>query len=551
MKETEFNLIDEPWIKVMEPNGEVKEVSLLSALLDSDKYIDLAGETETQNVAVLRLLLAIMHAVFYRVNENGDEEPLEEDDIDIALERWKALWDMKAMPKKPVTDYLEKWRDRFWLFHPERPFYQSLSAKEGTYYPIGKFVGEVSESKNPETDRIFRSRLLKEGDGISYNEAARWLLYINGFDDAAVIKKGSRKRAPLSWLGELGIVYAKGENLYETLLLNFVVLNNDNSLWSDEPPTWEVDGVFEYKPEKLPEAPDSQMALLTLQSRRILLENKDGEVVRYQILDGDFFDKKYAASENMTEWKTKEKKRGNPEFEPCPHTPGRQMWRDFSGLFIPTNKRKIPGVVEWVSRLHKDRYISLKLISFASAGNRYDVSIKSAVTDILGDGLIFHMGLMNDIDNKWLIRVNDEVEKCDKAAEEIRSLASKVFLASGGAENQNKKTGGKGSGPKEKYCEKFEQQWYGRIDLPFRRWLMSLDPATGEKPYEAAERWHKTAKKIALNLAYEMIDNEPVSVVFGISKKKKDNKYEEIYSAAKAHIDFKNNISGIYGRSEN
>ena len=80
---------------------------------------------------------------------------------------------------------------------------------------------------------------------------------------------------------------------------------------------------------------------------------------------------------------------------------------------------------------------------------------------------------------------------------------------------------------------------------------MSLDPATGEKPYEAAERWHKTAKKIALNLAYEMIDNEPVSVVFGIGKKKKDNKYEEIYSAAKAHIDFKNNISGIYGRSEN
>lgn len=42
MKEREFNLLDEPWVRVMRPDCTVEEVSLPEALLNAHGYVDLA-----------------------------------------------------------------------------------------------------------------------------------------------------------------------------------------------------------------------------------------------------------------------------------------------------------------------------------------------------------------------------------------------------------------------------------------------------------------------------------------------------------------------------
>ena len=55
MKEVEFNLLDEPWVRVLCPDCTVREVSLTDALLHAHEYKSLAGELPTQDVAVLRL----------------------------------------------------------------------------------------------------------------------------------------------------------------------------------------------------------------------------------------------------------------------------------------------------------------------------------------------------------------------------------------------------------------------------------------------------------------------------------------------------------------
>ena len=91
MKEIEFNLLDEKWIRVRLPDNTVREVSLTEALIYSHEYADLAGETATQDAAILRLLLAVPLTVFYRVNAQGEENPLTESDE--ALIRWKEIWD--------------------------------------------------------------------------------------------------------------------------------------------------------------------------------------------------------------------------------------------------------------------------------------------------------------------------------------------------------------------------------------------------------------------------------------------------------------------------
>ena len=71
MTETAFNLVDEPWIRVLLPDGAAAEVSLRDVLLRAHTFSDLGGELPTQNIAVLRLLLAVLHTVFSRMDETG------------------------------------------------------------------------------------------------------------------------------------------------------------------------------------------------------------------------------------------------------------------------------------------------------------------------------------------------------------------------------------------------------------------------------------------------------------------------------------------------
>ena len=53
MAEPEFNLLEEPWIRVMTKDHKIKELSLTDTLIYSHEYVGLAGEA--QNVAVLLL----------------------------------------------------------------------------------------------------------------------------------------------------------------------------------------------------------------------------------------------------------------------------------------------------------------------------------------------------------------------------------------------------------------------------------------------------------------------------------------------------------------
>ena len=76
MKEIEFNLLTEPWIRVRLRDNTVREVSLTEALVSAQDYADLAGEMHTQNAAVLRLLLAVLFTVFSRVDAKGESRPL-------------------------------------------------------------------------------------------------------------------------------------------------------------------------------------------------------------------------------------------------------------------------------------------------------------------------------------------------------------------------------------------------------------------------------------------------------------------------------------------
>ena len=108
METMEFNLLRERWVRVRTQDCTVQEVSLTDALLHAHAYVDLAGEMPTQDAAMLRLLLAVLHTVFSRVDGNGVPAPFEEPRD--ALQRWGELWQLGHFPEQPIRDYLDNGR---------------------------------------------------------------------------------------------------------------------------------------------------------------------------------------------------------------------------------------------------------------------------------------------------------------------------------------------------------------------------------------------------------------------------------------------------------
>lgn len=528
MDDKKFNLLDEPWICVMKENGEVKELSLMDVMLHAHQYRRLAGELPTQDVAVLRLLLAVLQTVVYRYDTAGNEDELEE--TEDAYERWEEIWNEEKLPEKSIEEYLTKWKERFYLYDSDRPFYQVPKAVNGTEYTAAKLNGEISESSNKL--RLFSNRAGKEKDFLSDSEAARWLLYLNGYDDASAKAKQDGLLSPgTGWLGKLGLIYADGNNLFETLMLNLVLVNiSDKECWDSPKPVWEAETVKSAERTEIA-VPSNQAELLTLQSRRILLKKEEKGVSGYYVLGGDFFPQKAAYMEQMTVWKRYEPK-GNavPYDLPRRHSAEKQMWRDFSNLVMSDQENRTPGVLEWVAWLKDKKMIDKKkIICFKTASVQYDGN-NSAVEDVFGDYLEFHTDLLT-ANGKILVRIiREEIEKCEKAANIVKHLIEDL-----------KKAAGDCSGEKIQYGK---EEYFYQIDIPFRSWLKELDPI-GESDSDYYENvrseWRVQAYQIAEKLGINYVEQAGDKAFVGreIQEKKDGVERKVYYSSSSAFSIFK------------
>lgn len=498
MEQMEFNLLDEPWIRVMTEDCTVVERSLMQVLLNSHQYQRLAGELPTQDVALLRLLLAILQTVFYRVDPEGEDDPIE--DRAAAIRRWQALWNAGRFPVQPIRTYLETWKDRFWLFHPEHPFYQVPAAAVGTKFKASKLNGELSESAHKM--RLFPLRDGEEKETLSYAEAARWLVTLIGFDDSASTKKETGTGT--GWLGDRVNVYAIGENLFETLILNLVFLKDGKYVWAENIPAWEQPTMTTAKKREIP-LPDNQAELLTLQSRRLILSREENRVTGFSSTGGDFFGKEgriNAFSEQMTLWRAgKTPKNAVPQFVPASVDPWRQMWRDFEVILGRREDTHIPGGVAWLTELRRKNVIPRKYVHIASVGVTYD-SKKGSIADIISDHLDFQMSLLDAAGELWIVLVGGEIHLIDKVARALGALAEGLYLAQGGQLD--------GAGKKARQSQRDEgmRLLYAAVDLPFREWLAHIGAQHGDDENTRAQEqqcWRSIVFRIADNLGREMV----------------------------------------------
>ena len=515
MKEIEFNLLTEPWVRVRRPDNTVQEVSLTDALLHAQDYVDLAGEMPTQDAAMLRLLLAVLFTVFSRVNVEGEPEPFEEEDD--ALARWGDLWQLGHFPEQPLRDYLEQWKDRFWLFHPTHPFWQVPGAAIGTEYNAAKLNGEMSESSNKL--RLFPLYAGAGKSQLTYAQAARWLLCVNGYDDTSA--KPKEKGLPsvgAGWLGKIGFIQAQGENLFETLMLNLTLLQDGRECWSENRPCWELETPRSAERTKIP-CPDDPAQLLTLQSRRLLLHRTEGMVDGYFALGGDFFSKENAFAEQMTVWRNAAKKN-----EPA--------------VFCQDSGHR-PGVVRWTEKLQEQRLgilDSRRKVHFRIVGVLY--ATQNHIEDIFSDSLTFQAGLLDELSCEWQERIVREINNCEKAAQCVGYLAQDIAIAAG---NKNENVGGS-------VCAQF----YFAVDQPFRQWLQAIDPERDD-PDEAVLRWQAQARSIAEKLGKQMVMEAGNAALKGhriVVDKNKKTERTILYTSPRAYNIFRARLWEIYPKTE-
>lgn len=117
----DFCLLDQPWLPVRLADGQVMELGLLETFARSSEIVGLAETAPPSLVAEYRLLLAITHRALGTA-------------FGVWRDKDRARWYREGLPLAEIRTYLEHWRERFWLFHPEYPFMQvaALATAEET-----------------------------------------------------------------------------------------------------------------------------------------------------------------------------------------------------------------------------------------------------------------------------------------------------------------------------------------------------------------------------------------------------------------------------------
>ncbi|MBA1394655.1 type I-E CRISPR-associated protein Cse1/CasA, partial [Lactobacillus sp. XV13L] len=64
MNDQHFNLVSDPWIKVIDLNAETQTVSMCELFKNANQYRQLAGEMRSQDLAIMRFLLAVLQTVY-------------------------------------------------------------------------------------------------------------------------------------------------------------------------------------------------------------------------------------------------------------------------------------------------------------------------------------------------------------------------------------------------------------------------------------------------------------------------------------------------------
>ena len=530
MKNPEYNLLDEPWIPVRLVDGTIADVGLLELLRRTTDIADLACELPTQSIAIQRLILAIA----YRVTTPHDTRD------------WVRQWEDGA-PTEQMIEYLERWRDRFYLFGGRFPFMQvaDLRTAKDAVSGLEKLIADV-----PNGEQFFTTRHGRALACIPPSEAARWLVHAQAYDPSGIrsgavgdsqVKGGKGYPIGPAWCGHLGLVWLKGKDLDETLVLNLIPASTaalrgvDSSTnwgacsWEDPEPENSVRGDYSLldpagTPKEL-----SIPRLLTWHSRRIRLVGDSSGVTGVVLAQGDKLapqEMRLYEPQSLWRYSTPQSKKFKTDvYMPRKFEAGRALWRNLPGT-LPT-----VITVQGVDKQPKREFLPSATLSFhyqldnASIQTSYPKVMRiqavgvtygpqeATFEDIYSDELTLSVAVMRVEREDLSAEIDRQVRLTEEVARDVGTLAANLARAAGESGD------GAGDGARDRAKELF----FSAVDNDFRAWLPQVDGL--ESARDVGCRWERTLRQHATDIQTELVRGASSSAIIG---RKVGNRYMNV-----------------------
>lgn len=492
-----FDLIGSPWLPVQRRDGTADMLSLREVFVQAGDLRRLVGDVPTQEFALLRLLLAIVHDAI-----DGPRD----------VDEWQTLWD-DGLPVGPIVDYLDEHCGRFDLLHPDQPFFQTpgLRTAAGEVGSLDRLVADV-----PNGAPFFTMRA-RGVERLGFAEAARWLVHAHAFDTSGIktgavgdprVKGGKVYPLGVAWAGTLGGVLVEGESLGETLLLNLIAFDTTSLRIAPERdlPAWRRPVAMPQQMDELEltRRPVGVRDMYTWQSRRIRLafdaEGIHGVLLAY----GDpLSPHNKHQQEPMTSWRrspAQEKKLGFAQvYLPREHDPSRSAWRGLGALVAGrvegAEQRQEaaaivrPRILDWVARLTVEGGLPVDFLVRARLFGVVYGTQQSVIDEIIDDAVAIPVVLLNQRDNSLGQAAIDAVADAEKAVTVLGDLAADLARAAGAEPDA--------------YREKARVAGFAALDGPFRDWLARL--RTGDSSQEQRAAWQHQAQQTVRRVGEELL----------------------------------------------
>lgn len=326
-----FNLIDESWLPVVNQDFQIQEVSLIELFQTWETWREIQADNPPTTLAIYRLLLAILHSAY--------QGPKNED-------HWEAIFEDNG---QKVITYLNQWRDRFDLLHPDQPFMQD------PILPLEKAV-PIYAIHTMSTSQVFSHEHEWSGYSISLAQAARLLVRLQGVDITSLrafyVGQSSGNRSAVNTpTVNAANVLIRGSTLKQTLMFNLIRYDPKSSFPSevtgDDLPAWETS--YAGRPQKT--TPKGYISYLTFPWRRLRLFPGDGEVSQIAITMGNSLLDKVSPRQ----WECGVAYR---EDKPVRLNLGKQLWRDSDSFILTAEKQHRPRIVDWLAELKSEDLVS-------------------------------------------------------------------------------------------------------------------------------------------------------------------------------------------------
>ena len=503
-----FNLVDEPWIRVLDAHGDTRMLNLEEVFAQAHQIKRLDGELPTQDFAMLRMLLAIG----YRTLNIDPDNP---------LRSWAALYRTGAFDMAPIRHYLDRWRHRFDLFNAEAPFLQTpgLRNAHDTWKELHVLVPDSPIKKS-----IYVHRDPCEPIGPA--EAARWLVHLMSYDTAgnktpAVgdTRENPKKTNGPGWAGAIGGLYFRGDTLFDTLMFNTV---------ATQPVTG--DAAWEGPVPAPGGSPDpivyvGLMGTLVWPRRRVRLNTDvdaagNTRITGALVCNGDTFDAGLRQNEEtMSAWRYSEgvsKTKGFEVYYPKLHDPSQALWRGLGGILPHTRTEnettksgfdenikvatmKPPAILEFLAELiaagELDRSARFTLCSI---GVHYGPQ-RAKIDSIIHDELTF-AAMLAETDGPAQAAALTAITRTTDALKALRRFDESLNQASSGSKSA--------TGTDRRAMDIA----HSRIDIEFRTWLATL---TDDNHNRALADWTAALARTIRDIADDLIAAAPPAAWIG------------------------------------